>query len=101
MKFYKSVNRNHPTHVLPTVLWNPRADKPVFEFRRGPSGALEFETENPEIIDLLLSAGYGHEPDPGDAPTFSGMSLMHGVGPDHPDYAEIKTVEARNTRRTK
>jgi hypothetical protein len=68
MKFIKHtrlerdpLGRQHPGAALPTVLWDPQTDSPVFAFKRGASGRLELETNDPELIDLLTSAGYARE----------------------------------------
>lgn len=59
-KFFKATNRLHPKHKLPTVQWSD--DKPLFEFHRGKSGFLEFETGNPEVIAKMREMGYDEEP---------------------------------------
>jgi len=62
-KFFKATNRRHPKHELPSVLWNPAADKAVYEFLRGDSGYLEFETDDPDTIKILQDLGYDQEPE--------------------------------------
>jgi hypothetical protein len=66
MKFIKRTDRDgdgnyHPGCALPTCLWDPESNAPVFAFTRRASGRLELETEDPELIDLLTSAGYDRE----------------------------------------
>ena len=90
MKFYKALNIDHPTHTLPTVLWNPEKDEPVFEFRLGPSGILEFETDDPALIDMLTSAGYGWEAEPSrNLPTMS----IYGANPDGVELPKPELTE--------
>ncbi len=62
-KFFKATNRLHPKHKLPTVLWD--GDKSLFEFLRGPSGFLEFETNNKEVIAKMREMGYDEAPSAG------------------------------------
>ena len=38
------------------ILWNPKADKPLCIFENG-----EFETDEPEKVGLLVSAGYKYD----------------------------------------
>jgi hypothetical protein len=66
MKFMKRTDLDgagnpHPTSVLPSCLWDPASDSPLFAFTRRPDGCLELETDDPQLIDLLTSAGYGRE----------------------------------------
>lgn len=58
MIFYKPTARHNPKHKLPTVMWDPERDRALFAFAKGPSGALEFETEDPEAIRVLTEMGY-------------------------------------------
>jgi hypothetical protein len=70
MKFYKATNRDHVHHELPTVLWDPEKDKAKFEFSRGSSGLLEFDTDDPNLIEELKGMGYGYEiEEPASPPT--------------------------------
>lgn len=59
MKFFKSPNRQDPTHSLPTVLY--RGGKCYFEFTKGGSGFLEYETDDPKKIAELKEMGYRPE----------------------------------------
>jgi len=59
MRFYKSPSRQDPTHSLPTVQY--KNGESYFEFTRGASGYLEYETENPEKISFLTEMGYRPE----------------------------------------
>lgn len=69
MKFFKSTSRTHPYHELPTVEWDPENNKSRFEFVRGESGLLEFNTNDPELIKELKERGYGYEIEEPDVPT--------------------------------
>lgn len=58
MRFYKMTDRNHPTHVLPSVLWDQRTSKALFEFAKtNIQGVMACDTDDPEIISLLTHAG--------------------------------------------
>lgn len=59
MRFFKSPSRKDPTHSLPTVQY--KDGKSYFEFTRGVSGFLEYETEDPEKIAVLTEMGYRPE----------------------------------------
>lgn len=59
VKFFKSTNRAHPGHDLPTAMF--REGALLFEFNRGQSGLLEFETDDPELIQEMREMGYGEE----------------------------------------
>ena len=56
MKFVKSPNRQDPTHSLPTVQY--RNGVCYFEFSKGASGFLEYETDDPKKIAELQDMGY-------------------------------------------
>ena len=58
-KFFKSPNRQDPTHSLPTVQY--RGGKCHFEFTKGASGFLEYETDDPKKIAELKQMGYRPE----------------------------------------
>lgn len=77
MKFFKSPNRKDPTHSLPTVAY--RKGVLHYEFVKGRSGFLEYETDDPKKIAELTRMGYRPEnvpppalgdqpPNPVDAP---------------------------------
>ena len=100
MRFYKILDRRHPTHTLPTVQWDKRTDSPLFEFTKTDvAGVLGCDVEDPEIIDMLLSAGYVTDKPQG--PNIPGMAMMHPVGPGDPGYEDVKAAEARAARRVK
>lgn len=62
MKFYKLCDPEGPHKNLPTVQWDPKNSRPLFEFvRTNVRGVLEYETSNPEMISLLRAAGYSEE----------------------------------------
>jgi hypothetical protein len=74
-KFFKSPNRQDPTHSLPTVQY--RDGKCYFEFTKGASGFLEYETDDPKKIAELKKMGYRPKdagpPEPaGDQPPMQG-----------------------------
>lgn len=59
MKFFKSPNRQDPTHSLPTVQY--KKGTCYFEFVKGASGFLEYETDDPKKIAELTEMGYRPE----------------------------------------
>jgi hypothetical protein len=69
MIFYKLCDPAGPHKDLPSVMWDPKAERPKFEFKRvtGLRGVLKYETTDPEMISLLRAAGYAEE-------------LPHGLG---------------------
>jgi hypothetical protein len=82
MKFFKASNREHPHHELPTVVWDPANDRALFEFMRGPSGFLEFETSDPALIAQLKEMGYGYEvEEPVPPPTVKTMVMQEEAPP--------------------
>jgi hypothetical protein len=101
MRFYKICHRGHPTNDLPSVQWDPRTEKPLFEFvRTDVAGVLGCDISDPELIDMLTSAGYVTERP--DSPNIPGMALMHRrplAGED--GHEEIKLAEEMAGRREK
>jgi len=84
-KFFKAANYRHPKHTLPCVLWDPKADRPVFEFMTGDSGFLECQTDDPKVVALLREMGYDEEAHP----EMAGKPLplkAEKVYPTHPEY---------------
>jgi hypothetical protein len=76
MRFYKICAHSHPTSRLPSILWGN--DAAVFEFTRLPGfrDVLIFETENPQLIDMLTNAGYLTEEPAGLTATIGAISMM-------------------------
>jgi hypothetical protein len=73
-KFFKSPNRQDPTHSLPTVQY--RGGKCYYEFTKGASGFLEYETDDVKKVAELNQMGYRPEsagpPATGDQPPVKG-----------------------------
>lgn len=77
MKFYKSQNRQNAFHSLPTVEWDPSRERALYEFSRGASGMLEFETDDPELIEKLKAMGYGYDEQQEDAAAKAAAQAVH------------------------
>jgi hypothetical protein len=81
MVFFKITAADHPTRLLPSVQWNKQKGCALFAFKAtGISRLLSFETEDPELIDLLSRAGYLTEPPPGLGRNMPGIA-MAGLRP--------------------
>jgi hypothetical protein len=101
MRFYKVCDRNHPSHVLPTVLWDKRSARAVFRFEQsGIPGVLACDTDDPEVQDMLTQAGYPTEqPQSMNIPH---LAMMHQVPKEgEPGHEEIKRAEELSGRREK
>jgi hypothetical protein len=102
MRFYKICGRHHPTHRLPTVLWDPRTDKAAFEFiKTDVPDVLGCDVEDPELIDMCISAGYITEKPAG--PNINRMALSFPTIPEGTELPQPPLTEATKTalRRTK
>jgi hypothetical protein len=100
--FYKMTGRAEPTSNLPSILWDPAAQKAVFEFRRtNVAGVLAFETDDPAIITMLQKTGYVQEPGPG-RPNIPYMATMDPTARLVPkDQLTPQTQRAFEQRRRK
>jgi hypothetical protein len=100
MIFYKICDHKHATSKLPSVLWDQVNGRAVFEFTKSSiRGVLAYETENPQIIDILTEAGYITEHNQ------SGNLNRMGMAFHVPDGTELPqpqlTQETKNALRRK
>ncbi|MDP3181270.1 MAG: hypothetical protein Q8M54_00450 [Desulfobaccales bacterium] len=99
MKFYKICDSAGPHKDLPTVQWDKKSEKPLFEFTRtGVRGVMSFTTNNSELISLLRAAGY-HEVMPQGLGNIGAMAMAGAVADDASLPQPQLTEQTRNLLR--